>query len=98
MLQYAISMHLKFGYFLLYTPIYRLTERKKRFHLQNCPCGTVGANIGYVLGLLVHSNVVVELGSKVLLVDCLSFSTLNMAKISITERAQAFSYTRKLQV
>ena len=22
-------MHLKFGYFVLYTPIYRLTERKK---------------------------------------------------------------------
>jgi len=59
---------------------------------------TVGVKIGYVLGLLVHSNVVVELGSKVLLVDCLSFSTLNMAKISIPERAQAFSCTRKLQV
>ena len=25
-------MHLKFGYFVLYAPIYRLTERKK------CPC------------------------------------------------------------
>jgi len=24
-------MHLKFGYFVLYTPIYRLTERKKPF-------------------------------------------------------------------
>jgi len=24
-------MHLKFGYFVFYTPIYRLTERKKRF-------------------------------------------------------------------
>ena len=30
------SMHLKVGYFVLYTPIYRLTERKKRFHIQNC--------------------------------------------------------------
>ena len=34
-------MHLKVGYFVLYTPIYGLTERKKRFHLQNC--GTIGA-------------------------------------------------------
>ena len=26
---------------------------------KNCPCGTVGAKIGYVLGLLVHSKIVV---------------------------------------
>jgi len=53
-------MHLKFGYFVLYTPIYRLTERKQKlFHVQNCPCGTIGANIGYLLGLLVHGKVVV---------------------------------------
>ena len=34
-------MHLKSGYCVLYTPIYRLTERKKImcFHVQNCPCG-----------------------------------------------------------
>jgi len=25
-------MHLKFGDFVLYTPIYRLTEQKKRFY------------------------------------------------------------------
>ena len=48
----------------LYTPIYRLTERKKtRFHVQNCLCGTQGANKGYVLGLLVHGKVAVEFGS-----------------------------------
>ena len=64
-------MHLKFGYFVLFTPIYRFTKERKRFHLQTCPCGTVGANIGYVLGLLVHGNVVVEFGRKVFLVDCL---------------------------
>ena len=64
-------MHLKFGYFVLYTPIYRFTKERKRFHVQNCPCGTVGAKIGYVLGLLVHGNVVVEFGRKVFLVDCL---------------------------
>ena len=40
-------MHLKFGYFVLYTPIYRFTKERKRFHVQNCPCGTVGAKIGY---------------------------------------------------
>jgi len=63
-------MHLKFGYFLLYILFYRLTE-KKGFHVQNCPCGTVGANIGYALGLLVFGNVDVEFGRKVFLVDCL---------------------------
>ena len=31
----------------------------------------VGAKIGYVLGLLVYGNVVVEFGRKVFLVDCL---------------------------
>ena len=46
-------MHLNVGDFVLYTPIYRLTGRKKRFHEQNCPCGTVCANIGYVLGLII---------------------------------------------
>jgi len=25
-MQHILSMHLKFGYFVLYTPIYRLTE------------------------------------------------------------------------
>jgi len=59
-------MHLKVGYFVKYTPIYRLTEQKKRFHVHNCLCGTVGAKIGNV-----HANVFVESGRKVLLVDCL---------------------------
>jgi len=31
----------------------------------------VGMKIGYVLGLLVHSKVVVEFGRKVFLVDCI---------------------------
>ena len=44
---------------------------KKRFHVQNCPCGTVDAKIRYVLGLRVHDKVVVELGRKVFTVDCL---------------------------
>ena len=52
-------MHLKFGYFVLYTPIYRFTERKNLFHVQNCPCGMVGARKGYVLGLLVYDKIVV---------------------------------------
>ena len=65
-------MHLKFGSFVFYKHIYRLTERKKSFHVQNFPCGTVGAKKGYELGLLVHGKVVVEFGRKVLLVDCLS--------------------------
>ena len=64
-------MHRMFGYFVLYAPIYRLMERKTRFHVQNCPCRTVGAKIGYVLGLLVHDMVVVEFGRKVFLIDCL---------------------------
>ena len=43
---------------------------KKRSHIQNCPCGTVGAKIGFVLGLLVHGKAVVESGRNVFLVDC----------------------------
>jgi len=44
-------MHLTFGYFVLYTRIYRLTERKqKRLDVQNSPCGTVGAKIGLYSG------------------------------------------------
>ena len=64
-------MHPKFGYFVMYTLIYRLTERKKRFHVQPCPCGTAGAKLGYVVGLLVHGKVEVEFGRKVFLVDCI---------------------------
>ena len=64
-------MHLNIGYFVLYTPIYRLTERKKRLYVQNCPCGTVGAKKGYILGLLMHGKVVVDFGRKVFLVDYL---------------------------
>ena len=39
--------------------------------LTNHTRGTVGAKIGYQLGLLVNGKVVVEFGRKVLLVDCL---------------------------
>ena len=46
-------MHLKVGYFVLYTPIYGLTERKKRFHLQNC--GTIGEKMCFFL--LLHISV-----------------------------------------
>ena len=44
--------------------------------------------------LLVHGKVVVEFGRKVFPVDWLLWKTLNMAKISITERGQVFSCTR----
>ena len=64
-------MHPRFGNCVVYITVYRLTERKQRFHVQNCPCGTVGAKLGYVLGLLVRGNVVVKFGRKVFLVDCL---------------------------
>ena len=59
------SLQLKFGYFVLYTPIYRLPEGKKKSMYK-----TVHANIGYVLRLLVHDKVVVEFGRKVFVVDC----------------------------
>ena len=39
--------------------------KKKRFHVQNCLCGMIGEKIGYVLGLLVHGKMVVEVGRKV---------------------------------
>jgi len=45
-----------FGYFLFYTPIYRLMKKNKLFHVQHFPCETVGAKIGNVLGLLVHDT------------------------------------------
>ena len=88
-------MHLNFGYFLHTT--LSINGKKKSFHVQNCPCGTVGAYICYglgPLGLLVHRNVDAEFDRKVFLVDCLLWKTLNIAKISITECAQAFSCTR----
>ena len=56
--------------------------------------GNGRCEIRYVLRLLVHSKVVAEFGRKEFLVDCLLYKkkkTLNMAKITITERAQAFS-------
>ena len=46
------------------------------FHVQKCPYGTIGANISYVLGLLVHGKVVVECCRKVSIIK----KTLNMAK------------------
>jgi len=64
---------------------YRFTERKKIV--------TVRAKIGYVLVLLVHSKVVVEVGRNVFLVDFLLWKTLNVAKINITERARTCSCT-----
>ena len=51
--------------------IYRVTERLKRFPCTKLSVRNGGANIGYVLGLLVHGKVVVEFGRKVFLVDCL---------------------------
>ena len=83
-------MHLNIGYFVLYTPIYRLTERKQRLYVQNCPCGTVGANIGYILGLLVHGKVVVDFGRKVFLVDYLLWTNIKYGKNRIPEPAQAY--------
>ena len=62
-------MHLTFGNLVLYTPLYRLTERKNVSMYETC--GTVGAKIGYVLGLLVHGKVVVEFVRNVFIVDCL---------------------------
>ena len=62
-------MHLKCGTFVLYT--LAINGKRKLFHVQNCPRGTVGAKIGYVLGHLVHGKVVVEFGRHVFRVDCL---------------------------
>ena len=59
-------MHLTFGNLVLYTPLYRLMERKNVSMYETC--GTVGAKIGYVLVLLVNGQVVVEFGRKVFLV------------------------------
>ena len=69
-------MHLRFGNCVVYITIYRLTERKQRFHVQNRPCGTVVAKMDYVLGLIVHGKVVVEIGRKVFLVDWLLWKNI----------------------
>jgi len=78
------------------TPIYRLTERKKPFPCTKLSMQNGRCKLGYVLGLLVQGKVTVEFGRKLFLVDCLLWKTLNIMKISITERAQALSCTRKL--
>ena len=64
------SIHLH-SLIILYCTHQSIDKRKenKRFHVQNCPCETVGANIGYVLGVLVHDKVVVDFGRKVFSVD-----------------------------
>ena len=55
------SMHLKFGYFVLNRPIYRLPERiKKRFHVQNCPRRMVGRSVFMhtnTLGVTIQGNI-----------------------------------------
>ena len=76
--------------FQTYTPIYRLTERKKRFHVQNCPCGTIRANIGNGLGLLVHGKVVVELT-----IDF--FPQMNVFKWCLLQNGHLFSWKISLK-
>ena len=51
--------------------ILSINGKKKRFHVQIHPCGTLDAEIGHVLGLLVHDKIDVEFGRNVILVDCL---------------------------
>ena len=70
-------MHPMFGYFcIVHTNLSINGKKKKLFHVQNCPLiGTVGAEIGYVLGLLMHDKVSVEFGRKVFLVVCLLLKT-----------------------
>ena len=47
-----------FGYFcIVHTNLSINGKKKKLFHVQNCPFGTVGAEIGYALGVLVHDKV-----------------------------------------
>ena len=64
-------MHLTFGDVVSYTPISINRKKKQHVHVQNCPCGTVGSELGYVLRILLHGKVVVEFGRKVFLVECL---------------------------
>ena len=44
---------------LLLCSVISINGKKKGFHVQHCPCGTVGAKKGDVLGLLVYGKVVV---------------------------------------
>ena len=58
----------------------------------------VGANIDNLLVLLVHDKVVIELDRNVSSSIAYYEKTLNIAKISLTEWAQTFWCTRKLQM
>ena len=93
-------MHYNFCYCCIVHTNLSINGKKKRSHVQNCPCGMVDVKIGYVLELLVQGKVIVEFGRKVFLVDCLSWETLNMAKISITESAleSVFMHTKSPSV
>ena len=79
---------------IVYTNL-SINRKKTLLHIQNCRCGTEVVKIGYVFGLLVHVKVVLEFGRKLFLVDCLLCKTLNMAKISVTERTPAYWCTWK---
>ena len=50
--------------------------------------------IAYVLALLVHGMVVVVFGRNVFFVNCVLWKTLNRARMSIAERAQAVRMMR----
>jgi len=57
-----------------------IKQTKKCFQVHNCPCGTVGANKGYELGLLVHGKVVVEFGRRVFRVYDLLWKTCSCTR------------------
>jgi len=46
-------------------------------------CGTVGAKIGYVFGLLVHGKVVVDFGRKVFLVSWLLWNNIKYGEYTL---------------
>ena len=57
-----------------------IKQTKKCFQVHNCPCGTVGANKGYELGLLVHGKVVVEFCRRVFRVYDLLWKTCSCTR------------------
>ena len=69
-MRYIPSIYLKFGFYLQckHISIYR---KKTRAHVQNRPCGMMGAKIAFVFGFHVHDMEFVEFDRNVFLVDCL---------------------------
>ena len=77
------------GYFCIVLTNLSIFRKKTHIHVQNHPCGTVGAKAANELAFLGYGMIVVVFGWNVFFVDWHLLKTINMARMSIEERAQA---------